>query len=1031
MAAHPPIDHAILPIRFFKTILKSNLLRLVNILTFTFTYGSSQQIPNKFTIRYGENLSNPVFLRPPDGTQWKVYWTKQKGEIWFEKGWKEFVENYSLDHGHFVFFTFDGTSKIDVVMVDQSALDMQYPSSHTPEQSESLGHSDDESFKILDEGPDSDQHAEDDEVTVGNLSLNWPRVARAKLLARKFISCNPFFTVVIRSYNLTTNRLNIPNLEGYIDKRKKYVTVEVGGKSWSLRLVGSDRRRFGGGWRVFAKENDLEAGDVLNWKEMDAEVWLIDEWKKFAEFFSLDQNHLLVFRYVGKSQFKVVILDQDGLEIVYPLMEGSLDGADNGSSSRQRREQDFLYHLLLLLRRTKVDNVYERGRKRNRRCSRSKVKTESGTALERAKSFHSKNPYYIRVMHRSYIVKKFLMRNERETIVLSLWNSEDRSWDVNFHVYRSRKQVSLGSGWADFVEDNNLKKGNICVFGKIKDPGVSFRVFFYRDPQESSPSNFSAFGNDGANESKQTGPQNTSADRGSDGVPRNVFYDSKFRGCDNEISENHFALSVLTIVYIPEQLIRNHEMENAAKVGLRVGNRTWPVKLEHYPENKWHKLCYSDWSEFMRECSGIHFFKRIEEDTLRNGDLRIPRSFVSKHWEDISNPLRLLLPEGGEWKVNWKKIGVDIWLIDKWKKFVEFYSLDQDNLLIFKYVGMSQFEVVILDQSGLEIVYPLMEANLDAAENGNSSCQFKKGESSLPGSHFSKKVKANNRRNQPNISTDVENMRAQSQRFKVEFHGTKLQTRGRKRKTYSCMKSSNSKGKAIATKSDTAWERAKSFHSENRFFIREMNPSYIQRNIMVMPGNIITKEEEEEHGSENVTLWTSEEDRHWLVHFYRNYSSGQISLTSGWKHFAKDHNLQMGDVCVFEKIKKSGISFRVFIYSNKQEPSSPKFSDYETPKCNNMVVENHFSVCINDKQLYAVKVPKIFFENHGIAKSTEVILQLGKRSWNVKLDPYCRFTKGWNDFMRECRLKGGDICVLELIDKKKIVFEVSILACIE
>ena len=64
----------------------------------------------------------------------------------------------------------------------------------------------------------------------------------------------------------------------------------------------------------------------VNWKKIDADVWLVDKWKKFAEFFSLDQDHLLLFRYVGKSQFKVVILDQTGLEIVYPLMEGSVDG---------------------------------------------------------------------------------------------------------------------------------------------------------------------------------------------------------------------------------------------------------------------------------------------------------------------------------------------------------------------------------------------------------------------------------------------------------------------------------------------------------------------------------------------------------------------------------------------------------------------------------------------------------------------------------------------------------------------------------
>jgi len=96
-------------------------------------------------------LWNPVFLRPPDDTEWKVHWTEQNGEIWFEKGWKEFVENYSLDHGHFVFFTFDGTSKIDVLILHQSFHD---PSPHTSEQRESPDHSDDEE----EEEPDSDQN---------------------------------------------------------------------------------------------------------------------------------------------------------------------------------------------------------------------------------------------------------------------------------------------------------------------------------------------------------------------------------------------------------------------------------------------------------------------------------------------------------------------------------------------------------------------------------------------------------------------------------------------------------------------------------------------------------------------------------------------------------------------------------------------------------------------------------------------------------------------------------------------------------
>jgi len=62
---------------------------------------------------------------------------------------------------------------------------------------------------------------------------------------------------------------------------------------------------------------------------------------------------------------------------------------------------------------------------------------------------------------------------------------------------------------------------------------------------------------------------------------------------------------------------------------------------------------------------------------------------VGKYWKDISNSMLLVFSKGGRWKVQWKKIGVDIWLIDEWKKFVDFYCLDQDNLFMFKYVGRS------------------------------------------------------------------------------------------------------------------------------------------------------------------------------------------------------------------------------------------------------------------------------------------------------------------------------------------------------
>ena len=76
-----------------------------------------------------------------------------------------------------------------------------------------------------------------------------------------------------------------------------------------------------------------------------------------------------------------------------------------------------------------------------------------------------------------------------------------------------------------------------------------------------------------------------------------------------------------------------------------------------------------------------------------------------------------------------------------------------------------------------------------------------------------------------------------------------------------------------------------------------------------------------------VTLRTSESEP-WCVHFSQNNSSNQINLTTGWKSFVEDNNLELRDVCVFEKIKKPGLSFKLIIFRDTKESSSPEFSGY-------------------------------------------------------------------------------------------------------
>lgn len=85
-------------------------------------------IPNKFVKKYGKRLQNTLFLKTPNGAEWKMILKKRDGKIWFQKGWKEFAEYHSLAHGHLLVFRWDVTSHFQVHIFDLSALEIHYPS---------------------------------------------------------------------------------------------------------------------------------------------------------------------------------------------------------------------------------------------------------------------------------------------------------------------------------------------------------------------------------------------------------------------------------------------------------------------------------------------------------------------------------------------------------------------------------------------------------------------------------------------------------------------------------------------------------------------------------------------------------------------------------------------------------------------------------------------------------------------------------------------------------------------------------------
>lgn len=66
-------------------------------------------------------------------------------------------------------------------------------------------------------------------------------------------------------------------------------------------------------------------------------------------------------------------------------------------------------------------------------------------------------------------------------------------------------------------------------------------------------------------------------------------------------------------------------------------------------------------------------------------------------------------------------------------------------------------------------------------------------------------------------------------------------------------------------------------------------------------------------------------------------------------------------------------------------------------------------------------------------KEKYVVLQIGKRSWNVKLLRYYEakngrhLSAGWSLFASESGLQSGDVCVFELTNKQDLVFKIHVL----
>ncbi|KAL3725931.1 hypothetical protein ACJRO7_030899 [Eucalyptus globulus] len=84
-------------------------------------------IPKKFARRYGNNFSHLACLNVPSGDVWKMEVRRQNDDFCLQDGWSDFVKHYSIKHGYFLVFRYEGNSVFHVVICDRSTSEIKYP----------------------------------------------------------------------------------------------------------------------------------------------------------------------------------------------------------------------------------------------------------------------------------------------------------------------------------------------------------------------------------------------------------------------------------------------------------------------------------------------------------------------------------------------------------------------------------------------------------------------------------------------------------------------------------------------------------------------------------------------------------------------------------------------------------------------------------------------------------------------------------------------------------------------------------------
>ncbi|XP_059638499.1 putative B3 domain-containing protein At5g66980 [Cornus florida] len=409
---------------------------------------SSQRlrIPPAFLKHFDGVLPSKSIIRSLASRSWRVEVKEVDNNLYFEKGWHEFVKDNSLEFGDFLVFCYGGDSIFFVKVFGKNGCHKEdcIPTMEENQITETVK---DEHLMLENNGKQPKTNR-----TLHRRGLMAVQETDKSLKPPgKFLSSFPSFQVVMKKAYVDKSFMQIPpaflkHFDGVLPS--KSIIRSHASRSWPVEM-----------------------------REVDNNLYFEKGWHEFVEDSSLEFGDFLVFCYGGDSIFFVQAYGKNGChkEVCIPTRKKSIAFVQKNQKKEPMKEEQLMVE----------DNGKQQKTSRTSRGRGLLTVQENDKALKPPGKFVSSYPSFEVVIMSAYLENRYMhvptrfvksyMKQGRRDVILRV---SAKSWDVKFISYMNSHKFS--KGWGEFCKDNTLQVGDSCVFELVEREDFVLKVSVFR-----------------------------------------------------------------------------------------------------------------------------------------------------------------------------------------------------------------------------------------------------------------------------------------------------------------------------------------------------------------------------------------------------------------------------------------------------------------------------------------------------------------------------------------------------------------------